>query len=64
VQQHSAVRLRKPFHNFNFSLRAHLMARVMRHGRDSRDGVGWRQADDKAVGVVEDDGVVDRQVKR
>ncbi len=38
--------------------------REVRHGRDSGDDVAWRQADDKSVGVAENDRVVDLEVKR
>ena len=55
-----AVRLREPFHEFDFSL----CAGEMCHGRDSGDDVAWRQADDESVGVVENDRVVDLQVER
>ena len=34
------------------------------HRRDSGDDVAWEQAGDKPVGVVENDGVVDRQTER
>jgi hypothetical protein len=40
------------------------MARVMRDGRDPGDDVTWRQPDDKPVGVVENDRVIDRQADR
>jgi hypothetical protein len=59
-----ATCLRQPFHEFNFSLCAHVMARVMRDGRDPDDDVAWRQADDKPVGVVENDRVIDCQAGR
>lgn len=59
-----AARLREPFYKVNFSLCAHVMARVMCHGRDPGDYVAWRQADDKPVGVVENDRVIDRKADR
>lgn len=59
-----ATCLRQPSHHFSFSLCAHVMARVMRDRRDPDDDVAWRQADDKPVGVVEDNRVIDCQAGR
>jgi hypothetical protein len=64
------------FANFNFRCQPRLIrlpaepARPGSHGcqslwgRDPRNDIAWHQADDKAVGVVEDDRGVDRQVER
>jgi len=35
-----------------------------RRDRDPRNDIAWRQADDKPVGVAENDRVIDRQVER
>ena len=71
-----AVVLREPFHNFNFRRQPRLIrlpaepTRPGSHGcqslwrRDPRNDIAWHQADDKAVGVVENDRGVDRQAER
>jgi hypothetical protein len=71
-----AVVLCEPFRNFNFRRQPRLIrlpAEPARPGskrcqglwrRDPRNDIAWHQADDKAVGVVENDRGVDRQVER
>jgi hypothetical protein len=71
-----AVVLREPFRNFNFRRQPRLIrlpaepARPGSHGcqslwrRNPRNDIAWHQADDKAVGVVENDRGVHRQVER
>ena len=41
-----------------------LFGRQRRRRRDARNDITWCQADDKAVGVAENDRVIDRQVGR
>jgi hypothetical protein len=65
--QHSdgAVGLREPSNDFKFSLCAHRCREdSIANWRDPGDDIAWRQADDKSVGVAQDDCVIDSQAER
>lgn len=71
-----AVVLCEPFHNFNFRRQPRLIrlpaepTRPGSHGcqslwrRDPRNDIAWHQADDKPVGVAQNDRVIDGQAER
>jgi hypothetical protein len=62
---HRAVGFREPLNDFKFSLCAHRRREnSIANWRDPGDDIAWHQADDKPVGVAQNDRVIDGQAER